>query len=127
MKIITGLLLFFSLSLAIVPEQTQECKVLYEKANDYWIKLNPLFKTKVASRYSWDLLHTYLNAASETIATCEAAGTLNFRHIRELKQGMKRADKLRNIFWTQTYDAMVTKARREGKCTNIYQSYGKNR
>ena len=110
---------------AIVPQETKECKELYFKANSYWIKLDPLFKTKIASRYSWDLVHTYLDAASETIGTCETPGTLNFRNIRELKQGMKRADKLRNTFWTQTYDAMVAKARREGKCTNIYRSYGK--
>jgi len=124
MKMITVLLLFCSFSLAIVPQESEECKTLYSQANEHWIKLTPLLKTKIASRYAWDLLHTYLDAASETLAHCEVAGTLNFRHIRELKQGMQRADKLRNAFWTQTYDAMVAKARREGRCTNIYNSYG---
>ena len=125
MKMITLLLLFYSLSFAIIPVETQECRDLYAKANGYWIQLDPLFKTKISSRYSWDLLHTYLDAASETIGKCEPSNTLNFRNIRELKHGMKRADKLRNIFWVQTYDEMVAKARREGKCTNIYNSYGK--
>lgn len=125
MKIITLLLLFISLGFAVVAEETQECKDLYTKANGHWIKLDPLLKTKIASKYGWNLLHTYLNAASETIATCETSNTLNFRNIRELKQGMKRADKLRNTFRTQTYQAMVDQARREGKCTKIYRSYGK--
>lgn len=124
MKMITLLLLFYSLSFAIIPEETQECRTLYTKANNYWIELSPLLKTKIASKYSWDLLHTYIDTASETIGRCEVSGTLNFRNIRELKQGMKRADNLRNIFWTQTYNAMVAKARREGRCTNIYNSYG---
>jgi len=127
MKIITLLLLFYSLSFAIVPQETQECKDLYTKANVYWMELDPLFKTKISSRYSWDLLHNYLDAASETIGKCATSNTLNFRNIRELQQGMKRADKLRNTFWVQTYDAMVAKARREGRCTNIYNSYGSSR
>ena len=124
MKIITLLLLFYSLSFAIIAQETQECIDLYTKANTYWVELDPLFKTKIASKYSWDLVHTYLNIASETIGKCAATNSLNFRNIRELQQGMKRADKLRNMFWVQTYDAMVAKARREGKCTNIYNSYG---
>ena|GEM_PF-7094268 len=127
MKMITLMLLFYSLSFAIVPQETQECKDLYAKVNGYWTQLEPLFKTKISSKYSWDLGHTYLDAASEAIGKCETSGTLNFRSIRELKQGMKRADKLRNIFWVQTYDAMVAKARREGRCTNIYNSYGTSR
>ena len=125
MKMITVLLLFCSLSFAIVPQETQECKDLYTKANSYWTQLDSLFKTKVASQYSWDLVHTYLDAASETIGKCDTNGGLNFRSVRELKQGMKRADKLRNTFWVQTYDAMVAKARREGRCTKIYNSYGR--
>jgi len=125
MKFITVLLLLYAYSFAVVPEETQKCKDLYTKASHYWIKLEPILKTKVASRVGWDLIHTYLDAASITIGTCESSGGLDFRHIRELKQGMKRADQLRNTFWVQTYDQMVAKARREGKCTNIYRSYGK--
>jgi len=119
------LLLFSSLSFAVVAQETQRCKELYTKANAYWLKLNPILKTKIASRVGWDLIHTYLNAASTTIGECETGSKLNFRYIRELKQGMKRADKLRHTFWVQTYDQMVAKARREGKCTNIYRSYGR--
>ena len=124
MKSLFLLLLLVSFSNAIVPEETQECTDLYNNANAHWQKLSPLLKTKIASKYAWDLLHEYLDAASETIATCEETQALNFRYIRELKQGMKRADSLRNVFWTQTYNAMVEKARREGRCTNIYNSYG---
>ena len=125
MKMITLLLLFSALSFAIVPQETQKCKDLYAKANAYWIKLEPILRTKIASRVGWDLIHTYLDAASTAIGECEPGSKLDFRYIRELKQGMKRADKLRDTFWVQTYDQMVAKARREGKCTNIYRSYGK--
>ncbi|MDF1880638.1 hypothetical protein JHD50_04855 [Sulfurimonas sp. MAG313] len=127
MKFITLLLLLYSFSQAIVTQETQECKTLYTKANSYWLELTPLLKTKIASQYSWGLIDTYLNLASQTIGKCETSGTLNFRSLRELKQGMQRADKLRNSFWVQTYNEMVAKARQEGRCTNIYNSYGHKR
>jgi hypothetical protein len=117
--------LFPYLLLAIVPEKTPECKALYEEANQKWIELAPLFKVKVASKVTWDLIHTYLDAASLTLSKCEPKGNLDFCYVRELKQGMKRANKERYNYQVWTYESMVAKARREGKCTNIYRSYGK--
>lgn len=123
MKAVLLFLLFPLLAFALVPEETPECKVLYDKANIRWIELQPLIKTKIASKIAWELIGAYLDAASLTLSKCETDRALNFKFIRELKQGMKRADKLRNTFKVQTYEAMVAKARREGKCTIIYRSY----
>jgi len=106
---------------AIVPQETPECKALYKEANAQWLKLQPLLKLKVASQVGWDLIHSYLDAASLTISECESTQGLNFRYIRELKQGMRQADKLRTTFKVQTYQAMVAQAKREGKCTLIYR------
>jgi len=125
MKLILLSVLFPFLLLAIVPEKTAECKALYEKANQKWVELEPLFKMKIASKVAWDLIHSYLDAASLTLSKCEATGNLDFRYVRELKIGMKRADKERYNYQVWTYESMVAKARREGRCTNIYRSYGK--
>jgi len=125
MKLIILSVLFPYLLLAIVPQKTPECKALYEKANTQWVQLQPIFATKIASKVAWDLLHAYLDSASLTLAQCEPGGNLDFRYIRELKLGMQRANKERNNYRVWTYESMVAKARREGKCTNIYRSYGK--
>ena len=124
MKLLLLAILFPYLLLAIVPEKTPKCKALYEKANKEWIELEPLFKLKIASRVAWDSIHRYLDSASRTLSKCEPNGNLDFRFIRELKLGMQRANKERNNYQVWTYDSMVAKARREGRCTNIYRSYG---
>jgi len=125
MKLIFLSVLLPYLLLAIVPEKTPECTAMYEKANQQWTELEPLLKMKTASKVAWDLIHSYLNAASVTLSKCEPNGNLDFRYIRELKLGIQRADKERYNYQVWTYEAMVEKARREGKCTNIYRSYGK--
>jgi len=121
MKTLLLLVFFQYVLLAIVPQETPKCKTLYNKANTQWTKLQPLLRTKVASKVAWDLIHSYLDAASLTLSECEPTQALDFRYIRELKQGMKQADKLRDTFKTQTYQAMVAQAKREGKCTLIYR------
>ena len=110
---------------AIVPEQTQECQDLYDKAKVNLIELEPVLKMKFASKVAWDLIHTYIDSATLAISKCEPGGNLDFRKIRELRLAMQKADKQREKYRVQTYNAMVAQARREGRCTNIYQSYGK--
>ena len=121
MKIILLLAYFNYILFAVVPQETPKCKALYSKASTQWTQLQPLLKMKIASQVTWDLIHTYLDAASLTLAQCESSRHLDFRYIRELKQGMKQADNLRNTFKVQTYQAMVAQAKREGKCTLIYR------
>ena len=121
MKTILLLLSLQYMLFAIVPQETPQCKALYTEANTQWLKLQPLLKMKVASKVGWDLIHSYLDAASLTLSECESQQGLDFRYIRELKQGMRQADKLRNTFKVQTYEAMVAQAKREGKCTLIYR------
>ncbi len=125
MKLILLSVLFPYFLLAVVPEKTPECMALYETANKQWVELQAIFKTKIASKVAWDKVHSYLDVATTTLAKCEPGGNLDFRYIRELKLGMQRADKERNNYRVWTYDAMVAKAKREGKCTIIYRSYGK--
>jgi hypothetical protein len=117
------LLLIFPLS--ILTADTSECEALYTKADEQWSKLQPILKTNIASQVGWDLIHSYIDAASLTLSECEPEMKLDFRYIRELKRGMAQADKKRSQFKVQTYRQMVDQARREGKCTIIYRSYGK--
>ena len=121
MKIILLFICLPYLLFAVVPQESPECKALYVKAKEKWTQVQPLLKMKIASKVAWDLIHEYLNASSNTLAQCESNRHLDFRHIRELKQGMQQADKLRNTFKVQTYKAMVAQAKREGKCTLIYR------
>jgi len=111
--------------LSTLSADTSECEELYAKASDQWSKLQPILKTKVASKVGWDLIHSYIDAASLTIGECEPDMKLNFRYLRELKLTMKQADKKRSQFKVQTYQQMVNQARREGRCTIVYRSYGK--
>jgi len=122
MKKIFLLQIFLIVTLAA---KTSVCELLYTKANEQWIKLQPILKTKIASKVGWDLIHRYLDAASLVISECEPGMKLDFRYLRELKLGMKQADKQRDAFKVQTYKQMVNQAKREGKCTLIYRSYGK--
>lgn len=111
--------------LALLSADTSECQALYAKADEQWSKLQPVLKTNIASQVGWDLIHSYLDSASLTLSECEPEMKLDFRYLRELKVGMKRADEKRTQFKVQTYRQMVDQARREGKCTLIYRSYGK--
>jgi len=120
------LIYIFTLSLfAVVPEQTQECQNLYDNAKIKLTELQPILKMKVPSKVAWDLIHTYIDLATLAISKCEPGGNLDFRKIRELRLAMQRADKQRAIFRTQTYNAMVAQAKRDGKCSVYYNSYGK--
>jgi len=121
MKFIILIVLFQYLLFAVVPQESVECKAYYQKASEEWTKLQPLLKMKVASKTAWDLIHTYLDSASLTLAECEVSQKLDFRYLRELKQGMRQVDKLRDTFKVQTYNQMVAQAKREGKCTLIYR------
>jgi hypothetical protein len=122
MKKIFLLLVFL---LTILSADTSECEALYAKADEQWNKLQPILKTNVASQVGWDLIHSYIDAASLTLSECEPEMKLDFRYLRKLKRGMAQADKKRSQFKVQTYRQMVEQARREGKCTLIYRSYGK--
>ena len=122
MKKIFLFLVFF---LSTLSANTSPCEVLYAKADEQWDKLQPILKTNIASQVGWDLIHTYLDAASLTLSECEPDMKLDFRYLRELKLGMAQANKKRSQFKVQTYRQMVDQARREGKCTIIYRSYGK--
>lgn len=102
-----------------------ECEALYARADEQWTKLQPILKINMASQVGWDLIHSYMDAASLTLSECEPDMKLDFRYLRELKRRMAQADKKRSQFKVQTYRQMVDKARREGKCTIIYRSYGK--
>ncbi len=117
--------LLLASSLMILSADTLECEALYAKANEQWIKLQPVLKSKIASKVGWDLIHSYIDAATLTISECEPDMKLDFRYLRELKRGIKQADKQRDAFKVQTYKQMVNQAKREGKCTIIYRSYGK--
>lgn len=114
-----------TLILSILSADTSECETLYTKADEHWSKLQPILKTNIASQTGWDLIHAYIDAASLTLSECEPDMKLDFRYLRELKLGMAQADKKRSQFKVQTYRQMVDQARREGKCTIIYRSYGK--
>ncbi len=117
--------LFSALLLSSLSADNSECDALYAKADEYWSKLQPVLKTNIASQTGWDLIHNYIDAASLTLSECEPGMKLDFRYLRELKMGMAQADKKRSQFKVQTYRQMVDQARREGKCTLIYRSYGK--
>jgi len=117
--------LFLTFLLSILSANTSECEALYLKADEQWKKLQPILKTNVASQVGWDLIHRYIDAASLTLSECEPDMKLDFRYLRELKLGIAQADKKRSQFKVQTYRQMVDQARREGKCTIIYRSYGK--
>jgi len=120
------LVFIFTFSLfAVVSEKTQECQNLYDVAKIKLTELEPALKIKIASKVTWDLIYSYIDSATLTISKCEPGGNLEFRKIRELRLAMQRADKQREIYRTQTFNAMVAQARREGRCTNVYQSYGK--
>ena len=116
---------FSAFFLSALSADTVECKALYAKANDEWNRLQPILKTNIASQVGWDLIHSYINAASLTLSECEPGMKLDFRYLRELKLGMAQADKKRSQFKVQTYQQMVDQAKREGRCTLIYRSYGK--
>jgi hypothetical protein len=111
--------------LSLFSADIDRCQELYQKANTDWIKLQPVLKVNIPSKTGWDLIHAYLDSATLTIAECEPDMKLDFRYIRELKQGMQQADKKRSAFKTQTYRQMRAQAKREGKCTLIYRQYGK--
>lgn len=111
--------------LPLLSADLNRCQELYNKANADWTKLKPVLKTNIPSKIGWDLIHTYLDSATLTLAECEPEMKLDFRYIRELKQGMQQADKKRSAFKTQTYKQMRAQAKREGKCTLIYRQYGK--
>lgn len=111
--------------LSILSADTPECKALYADAAEQYSKLQPVLKMNIASQAGWDLIHSYLDAASLTLSECEPDMKLDFRYLRELKLGMAQADKKRSLFKVQTYRQMVDQARREGRCTIIYRSYGK--
>lgn len=111
--------------LSLLSADANRCQELYEKANADWTKLKPVLKTNIPSKVGWDLIHTYLDSATLTLAECEPEMKLDFRYLRELKQGMQQADKQRSVFKTQTYRQMRAQAKREGKCTLIYRQYGK--
>ena len=125
MKFLLIICLFTFSLFAKVPEHTQECQDLYDDAKVKLTELEPVLKVKIASKVAWDLIHTYIDSATLAISKCEPGGNLDFRKIRELRVAMIRADKQRAAFRVQTFNAMVAQARREGRCTNIYQSYGK--
>ncbi len=110
--------------MTILSADSSECEALYAKANEQWVKLQPVLKNKIASKVGWNLIHSYIDAATLTISECEPNMGLDFRYLRELKRGMKQADKQRDAFKTQTYRQMVNQAKREGKCTIVYRSYG---
>ncbi len=123
-----GMKLIILLSLYVLylfSDDVNKCQELYEKANADWTKLQPVLKTNIPSKVGWDLIHTYLDSATLTLAVCEPEMKLDFRYIRELKQGMQQADKKRSAFKTQSYNQMRAQAKREGKCTLIYRQYGK--
>jgi hypothetical protein len=117
--------LFLVFLLPVLSANTSECETLYAKADAQWSKLQPILKTNIASQIGWDLINDYIDTASLTLSECEPDMKLDFRYLRELKQGMLQADKKRSQFKVQTYRQMVDQARREGKCTIIYRSYGK--
>lgn len=111
----------------LILSANDRCQELYSNANKEWTKLQPILKTEIASRVGWDLINSYIDLASLTISECEPEMKLDFRYIRELKQGMQTADKQREAFKTQTYEQMlnkaINKAKSEGKCTLIYRQY----
>ena len=111
--------------LCLYSDNTVRCQELYDKANADWSKLQPVLKTNIPSKVGWDLIHTYLDSATLTLAECEPGMKLDFRYIRELKQGMQQADKKRSSFKVQAYREMRDQAKREGKCTLIYKQYGR--
>ena len=111
--------------LSLFSADASKCQELYEKANTDWTKLKPILKTNIPSKVGWNLIHTYLDSATLTLAECEPEMKLDFRYIRELKQGMQQADKKRSAFKTQSYNQMRSQAKREGKCTLIYRQYGR--
>jgi hypothetical protein len=117
--------LFLTFLLSNLSANTSECEALYLHADEQWKRLQPILKTNVASQVGWDLIHKYIDAASLTLSECEPDMKLDFRYLRELKLGIAQADKKRSQFKVQTYRQMVNQARREGKCTIIYRSYGK--
>ena len=117
--------LFQVFLLPLLSAETSECEALYTKADALWSKLQPILKTNVASQIGWDMIHSYIDSASLTLSKCEPDMKLDFRYLRELKLGMAQADKKRAQFKIQTYRQMVDQARREGRCTIIYRSYGK--
>lgn len=110
---------------SLLSADTLDCKALYANAARHWSKLQPILKTDVPSQTGWDLIHSYIEAASLTLSECEPEMKLDFRYLRELKLGMAQADKKRTHFKVQTYRQMVDQAKREGRCTIIYRSYGK--
>ena len=121
MRYILFVSLLFSLLLA------DRCQELYERTKIESTKSDILIKGGIPSYKAYEIINSYLDLASSTVAECSLIKEVHgFRIIRELNADMKRVSVQRERFRVQTFnelkEAATVQAKKEVQCTNIYNN-----